>query len=276
MRSKKGFTLIELLVVIAIIALLLSILIPALHQVKEQAAGVVCTAHQRGLLQSYLLNCADNEDKLPDAIVAPQYDAWAHPPTDENGNILSGAGVAATFEDRLRGIKNGTLWSYTENVKLYHCPGDKRVRQGTELGSTSAYMMYRSYGIQSGLNGEERIKNDPPLGLLKFSQIRRTSKTYVFVGENFDGATANYNGGSWMMGPGSPGPDQLEKWWNAPAAWHNEGSTLSYADGHAEKFKWSDDRTVTFAINRQSISNHQPGNPDLKMMVEGYAVDLPR
>ncbi|MCK5173336.1 MAG: type II secretion system protein, partial [Planctomycetes bacterium] len=67
MRSKKGFTLIELLVVIAIIALLLSILMPALHQVKEQAAGVVCTAHQRGLLQSYLLYCGDNKGNLPDA-----------------------------------------------------------------------------------------------------------------------------------------------------------------------------------------------------------------
>ena len=66
-QDKRGFTLIELLVVIAIIALLLSVLLPALRKVKEQAKAVICASNlkQWGIILSIF--AADNEDRFPDA-----------------------------------------------------------------------------------------------------------------------------------------------------------------------------------------------------------------
>lgn len=61
MNKKRGFTLIELLVVIAIIALLMSILMPALAKVRKQALAVVCRSRlkQWGVVCS--LYTSDND-----------------------------------------------------------------------------------------------------------------------------------------------------------------------------------------------------------------------
>ena len=78
--AQKGFTLIELLVVIAIIALLLSIVAPALRKAKEHARMVICSTRQRGIVQSLQAYSTDNNGKLPPSTQG----------RDSNGNGIHG------------------------------------------------------------------------------------------------------------------------------------------------------------------------------------------
>lgn len=63
--SKKAFTLIELLVVISIIAVLMSILMPALGKVREQARATVCKTRLKDIGSTFRLYMQDNKGHLP-------------------------------------------------------------------------------------------------------------------------------------------------------------------------------------------------------------------
>lgn len=113
-RGRRGFTLIELLVVVAIIALLISILLPALGKAREQAKEAVCKSNLRQLCIATTYYTQDNKSRLPWIKGSPA--ASNAPPTN------------APFYQYQQIFQ---LWPYAKDLKIFICPtarGDTSVK----------------------------------------------------------------------------------------------------------------------------------------------------
>lgn len=121
MRSKsQAFTLIELLVVIAVIAILASLLLPALARAKAKGVGINCINNQRQINLAFRMWANDQRDKYP----------WSVD-TDHGGAASTTVGDAGDWADNFR-VCAKDLGS----PKIVVCPADLEKRPGTNWNIT--------------------------------------------------------------------------------------------------------------------------------------------
>ena len=119
---RPAFTLIELLVVVAIIALLVSILLPAIGRAKEAARSSVCMSNERGLGTAFVLYAADNNGFNP-------------PVRDQGWDIQRFGNPPWTMDVRVR----MSDWYYEPTSKYT----GTRVKTDSPLLVETAFSMYR-------------------------------------------------------------------------------------------------------------------------------------
>jgi prepilin-type N-terminal cleavage/methylation domain-containing protein len=84
---RRAFTLVELLVVIAIIAVLVSMLLPALNRARSHAMAVQCLSQQKQVMAALLLYAHDNQGVIPAANYDSSSNAWFRNLQGQNDSI---------------------------------------------------------------------------------------------------------------------------------------------------------------------------------------------
>jgi len=115
----RAFTLIELLVVIAIIAILASMLLPALAGAKEKASRTYCIGNNRQLGLAMHMYANEHNDYMPWPNWANEYGpGWLYMP-------VGGRAPDQLKTNEWKYIEAGLYWPFIKERKIYNCPLDR-------------------------------------------------------------------------------------------------------------------------------------------------------
>ena len=261
-RSKdSAFTLIELLIVIAIISVLASLLLPTLSNAKEQARRVQCMSNQRQLALTWLIYSEDNRE----ALVA---NAWVTAGGDTNTpRWVQGQFAYApdSLEEKFLTDPRYALFApYLRTKGVYKCPSERKfLRNGSRNLPT-----LRSYSLNWFLGGGDTPPDWPQkkYQVHKLSALRNPSpvRCLVFLDVNSDSIC-------WPLFQVDTGVGLAAKMKMFPATFHGKGSVLAFADGHIERKRWTDTRTIS--PNKDKVKFHEhdlasPNNSDVVWLQE--------
>jgi prepilin-type processing-associated H-X9-DG protein len=246
--SRAGFTLVEALVVAGIVGVLASLIVPAVSNAKGKGYAVVCLNNMRQLALAWNVYAEDRDGYLP-----YNYGISDTYLTITNGQLLNWANNVMTWgleDDNTNEVllAQGGLGPYLGGaVTPFKCPSD-RVLSVAQRGAgwaqrTRTYSMNAMVGYAGGyMKFGTNINNPKFKQFTKLNEIPDPSAIFVFIEEH----PQSINDGYFLNKPNALPPH----WYDLPAAYHNGGANLSFADGHIEYRKWLSMGTIYPHVER--------------------------